>query len=149
GDLPLVTITAPREDDRGRFAYARFLPLLDKWKAELKKVRLARKGLPSEFDTPFKLKVAGGSSSRTENLLVLLIRVFPFMLVMWSLAGALYPAVDLCAGEKERGTMETLLISPAGRDEIVLGKFLTIWLFSAATSVMNLASMGFATWQFG
>jgi len=68
---------------------------------------------------------------------------------MWSLAGALYPAVDLCAGEKERGTMETLLITPAGREEIVLGKFLTIWLFSAASALLNLLSMGFTTWHFG
>ncbi len=53
-------------------------------------------------------------------------RLFPFLLVMMSLTGAFYPAVDLCAGEKERGTMETLLISPASRAEIVLGKFLTV-----------------------
>src|SRR5204863_7598930 len=64
------------------------------------------------------------------------------------LAGALYPAVDLCAGEKERGTMETLLISPASREEIVWGKFLTIWTFSAATALLNLFSMGVTTWYF-
>src|SRR5262245_22979215 len=68
---------------------------------------------------------------------------------MWSLAGALYPAVDLCAGEKERGTMETLLISPAGREEIVWGKFLTIWVFSASTALLNLVSMGVTMWLFG
>ncbi len=79
----------------------------------------------------------------------MLVRIFPFILVMWSLAGALYPAVDLCAGEKERGTMETLLISPASREEIVWGKFLTIWVFSAATALLNLLSMGVTTWQFG
>ena len=71
-----------------------------------------------------------------------MVKIFPFMLVMWALAGALYPAVDVCAGEKERGTMETLIISPASREEIVLGKFLTIWVFSGGTSVLNLASMG-------
>ena len=49
---------------------------------------------------------------------------------MMSLTGAFYPAIDLCAGEKERGTMETLLISPASRTEIVLGKFLTVMLAS-------------------
>src|SRR5260221_9155026 len=75
-------------------------------------------------------------------------KLFPFMLVLWSLAGALYPAVDLCAGEKERGTMETLLISPAGREEIVLGKFLTVWVFSGGTAFLNLISMGMTTWQF-
>src|SRR5207248_4564139 len=84
-----------------------------------------------------------------EGLFGLLGRVFPFILVMWSLAGALYPAVDLCAGEKERGTMETLLISPASREEIVWGKFLTIWVFSAATALLNLASMGLTTAVFG
>ena len=83
-----------------------------------------------------------------EGLFEMLVRVFPFMLVMWSLAGALYPAVDLCAGEKERGTMETLLISPASREEIVGGKFLTIWVFSAATSLLNLVSMGLSTLPF-
>ena len=59
-----------------------------------------------------------------------------------SLTGAFYPAVDLCAGEKERGTMETLLISPATRGEIVMGKFLTVMLASVTTAVLNLVSMG-------
>src|SRR5213078_2735276 len=84
---------------------------------------------------------------RAASLFDLMVQIFPFMLVMWSLAGALYPAVDLCAGEKERGTMETLLISPAGREEIVLGKFLTIWVFSGVTAIMHLLSMSIATWQ--
>src|SRR5207247_6316762 len=75
----------------------------------------------------------------------MVIRIFPLFLVMWTLSGALYPAVDLCAGEKERGTMETLLITPAGREEIVLGKFLTIWVFSSATALLNLISMGVTT----
>src|SRR6185295_775943 len=89
---------------------------------------------------------AGPASSR--NILNTLVRIFPFMLVMWSLAGALYPAIDVCAGEKERGTMETLLISPAGRGEIVWGKFLTIWMFSAGTAFLNILSMGLTTWFF-
>ena len=69
-------------------------------------------------------------------------RIFPFLLVLMSLTGAFYPSVDLCAGEKERGTMETLLISPAARSEIVLGKFFTVMLASVMTAVLNLLSMG-------
>jgi sodium transport system permease protein len=121
--------------------------VLETWKKELKQVRLARKGLPSHFDDPFDFQAPKTVVTET-GLFDLLVRIFPFMLVMWSLAGALYPAVDLCAGEKERGTMETLLISPAGREEIVWGKFLTIWVFSAGTALLNLASMGMTTWQF-
>lgn len=144
-----VDITWSRDDDRTRQALNRLQPWLESWKNELKKVRLARQGLPSDFDQPFTIRLpeAASASGRLERMFDMLVRIFPFMLVMWSLAGALYPAVDLCAGEKERGTMETLLISPAAREEIVLGKFLTIWLFSAATALMNLVSMGVTTWQ--
>ena len=66
----------------------------------------------------------------------------PFLLLIWALTGAFYPAVDFCAGEKERGTLETLLTSPAERIEIVWGKLLTVMLFSMVTSVLNLLSMG-------
>ena len=68
-------------------------------------------------------------------------KFLPFMLVMWALAGALHPAIDLCAGEKERGTMETLLISPAERSEVVTGKFLAVFGFSTATAWWNLMWM--------
>src|SRR6476661_7727458 len=44
--------------------------------------------------------------------------------------------------------MEALLISPAGREERVWGRFLTIWVFSAATALLNLLSMALTTWQF-
>ncbi len=62
------------------------------------------------------------------------------------MTGAFYPAIDLCAGEKERGTLETLLSSPAERSEIVLGKLLTVMVFSMATAGLNLASMGVTGW---
>ena len=69
-------------------------------------------------------------------------KLFPALLIVMSVTGAFYPAIDLVAGEKERGTMETLLICPATRTEIVLGKFITVMLFSATTAILNLASMG-------
>ena len=69
-------------------------------------------------------------------------KILPFLLLIWALTGAFYPAVDLCAGEKERGTLETLLSSPAERSEIVGGKLLTVMLFSMATAVLNCLSMG-------
>lgn len=149
--MPAVQVRIRANDDYSRQAKKRFDVLLDQWKKDLKKVRLARRGLPLEFDSPFEVKELGArpASPTTQRLLDLVTRLFPFMLVMWSLAGALYPAVDLCAGEKERGTMETLLITPAGREEIVLGKFLTIWVFSFASALLNLLSMGITTWQFG
>lgn len=69
-------------------------------------------------------------------------RVFPVLLVLWALTGAFQPAVDLVAGEKERGTLETLLASPTPRIDIVGGKMLAIMLTSVSTVLLNLLSMG-------
>jgi sodium transport system permease protein len=140
------------KDDNSRLVDIRVTAMLNRWKQDLKQARLARAGLPSDFDEPIRIhdpeRAKPPAQQEEEGLFSLLVRIFPFVLVMWSLAGALYPAVDLCAGEKERGTMETLLISPASREEIVSGKFLAIWVFSAATALLNLLSMAITTWQF-
>jgi sodium transport system permease protein len=152
GGRPEVQVLYREGDERSRVAAKRLYGVLARWKVRLREVRIARSGLPYNYEDPFEIRDAerGRPTEElaAEGLLDLLVRIFPFLLVMWSLAGALYPAVDLCAGEKERGTMETLLISPASRVEIVWGKFLTIWVFSAATALLNLASMGLTTWQF-
>jgi len=68
-------------------------------------------------------------------------KLFPFLFLVWALAGAFQPAVDLCAGEKERGTLETLLCSPASRVEIVWGKLVTVMCASGLSATMNLLSM--------
>ncbi len=70
-------------------------------------------------------------------------KTLPFIVMIWSLTGAFYPAIDLCAGEKERGTFETLLSSPAKRSEIAIGKLMTVISFSMATALLNLLSMAF------
>lgn len=147
-----LQVQTRKNDDGSRMAVNRLYGLVDRWKREFKVVHLVRKQLPRNYDEVFEVRdpntAEAAATLRATSLFDLLVRIFPFMLVMWSLAGALYPAVDVCAGEKERGTMETLLISPALREEIVLGKFLTIWVFSAGTALLNLASMGVTTWQF-
>jgi sodium transport system permease protein len=146
---PALHIQARADDSSGQ-AYNRLILALEGWKKDLTRTRLRVHGLPDNYDDPFQIRddrpAAGGATPGGPGIFGQLGKIFPFMLVMWALAGALYPAVDLCAGEKERGTMETLIISPASREEIVLGKFLTIWIFSAGTSLLNLASMGLTGW---
>jgi sodium transport system permease protein len=65
----------------------------------------------------------------------------PYVFVIFCFLGAMYPAIDLAAGEKERATIETLLTSPATRMQIVLGKFLVVTLAgltSAGVSILAL-----------
>jgi sodium transport system permease protein len=66
----------------------------------------------------------------------------PYILIILCLTGAMYPAIDLTAGEKERGTMETILCSPVGRLDLVLGKFLLVMTASLGTIACTLLSMG-------
>jgi sodium transport system permease protein len=58
----------------------------------------------------------------------------------------MYPAMDLTAGEKERGTMETILSSPISRRELVLGKFFLVLSASLATAALSVISMGVSFW---
>jgi sodium transport system permease protein len=68
--------------------------------------------------------------------------LIPYMVIILSFTGAMYPAMDLTAGEKERGTMETILTSPVSRTDLVLGKFFMVFTASIATAVFSLSSMG-------
>jgi sodium transport system permease protein len=68
----------------------------------------------------------------------------PYLIFMLCLQGAMMPATDLGAGEKERGTLETLLISPIERHKLVLGKFLTIAFAGVVSALITVVSM--AVW---
>lgn len=65
----------------------------------------------------------------------------PYFIILLCFTGAIYPAMDLTAGEKERGTMETLLCSPVARVDIVLGKFFLVLTGSLASMFFVVASM--------
>ena len=80
-------------------------------------------------------------SSRSEQVRTILAMSLPMILVLMTIAGAMYPAIDTTAGEKERGTIETILASPAGRNEIVYGKFLSVFVICVVTGLLNLAAM--------
>jgi sodium transport system permease protein len=65
----------------------------------------------------------------------------PYLVILLCLTGAMYPAMDLTAGEKERGTIETILCSPVSRTHLVFGKFLMVLTASIATAVLAITSM--------
>ena len=103
--------------------------------------RLTDRGLPAGLVKPFEInwqnvappeKVGGNAFGG----------FIPYLIIILCFTGAMYPAMDLTAGEKERGTMETLLCSPVNRINIVLGKFLMVLTASVTTIVLSLASMG-------
>jgi sodium transport system permease protein len=142
-DMPIVYDSA---DESSQITYLRVKNVLDRWSKRILARMLAAERKSPEFAEPVAadpMDVATESESSGS----IWAKLFPFLLVLMSLTGAFYPAIDLCAGEKERGTMETLLISPASRTEIVMGKFFTVMLASIATALLNLASMAVTGFQ--
>lgn len=70
--------------------------------------------------------------------------LLPLFIVMWSIIGGQYTAIDVSAGEKERRTLESLLLTPVNRLELVLGKFLAVATAAITSVVVSLASFYFA-----
>jgi sodium transport system permease protein len=71
----------------------------------------------------------------------LLSKILPLVVVLMVLLGAFYPAIDVTAGERERGTLETVLASPIRRTDLLLGKVLAVTILATLTGLLNLASM--------
>ena len=148
GNLDLDQLQVPKPliyyisaNEKSRIAWMRVDRVLRNWRQKVMETNLRDGNVPLQAAKPFVL-VPQDVAEEQQRHAALWSKVLPFILFIWALTGAFYPAVDLCAGEKERGTLETLLTSPAQRREIVWGKLLTIMSFSVATAILNLGSMG-------
>lgn len=141
-ELPSPKVHYNTAREASALAFNRVTGVLERWTAEIGRGNLSAGGVPERAAHPFEVTTNDVARETGHGRAAAWSKVLPFLLLIWALTGAFYPAVDLCAGEKERGTLETLLSSPAQRSEIVVGKLLTIMSFSIATAVLNLISMG-------
>jgi len=83
-----------------------------------------------------------GTAEKREMLGERMGGILPYLFIIFCLMGAMYPAIDLGAGEKERGTLETLLLAPIQRHQIVLGKFLVIFTTGVTAALLSITSIG-------
>lgn len=140
-EFPRPLVVYNSADEKSQIAYTRVSDALRSWEKRVLRSELKAGGLPENLPSPVDADVLD-LADQVQLSANVWSKLFPALLVIMALTGAFYPAIDVVAGEKERGTMETLLISPASRTEIVLGKFLTVLLFSISTAVLNLLSLG-------
>ncbi|HEY3914780.1 MAG TPA: ABC transporter permease, partial [Verrucomicrobiae bacterium] len=112
-------------------------------KEEVVNRRLEERHVSQTLLEPFHVTRANVVSEKkvTGSLLGM---ILPYLVIVMCITGAIYPAVDLTAGEKERGTMETLLCSPAPRTHLVLGKVLVVMTVSVVTALLSIISNGTA-----
>ena len=103
--------------------------------------RLDAHQLPEKLVTPIFVEEANVAPPEKVGGVVLG-GLVPYFVIILSLTGTMYPAMDLTVGEKERGTIETILCSPISRTSLVLGKFLMVLTASLSTAALAIASMG-------
>jgi sodium transport system permease protein len=122
-----------------------FSELLKTYSTKLQQAKLVALGvsvenIPAVLE-PVAVEKLNTAESR-ENIGELIGGWIAYLLIPLCLAGASYPAMDIGAGEKERGTLETLLICPIARTSIVLGKFLTVLTTGLVTAAITVVSFG-------
>jgi sodium transport system permease protein len=101
--------------------------------------RLERVGLPVALAEPLRVETEDVREPGAAGFLPMML---PYLLLMALLLSGYYPALDVTAGEKERGTLQTLLCAPVRPLEVVAGKYGAVLVFAMVGTVANLGAMG-------
>lgn len=130
----------PQGWEASQEATARLQNLIEERGKRLVASRLMENGFSQQLATPFSTQdvaIKGGANAGT----LLLSTILPYLMALTALMGGINVANDSIAGEKERGTLETLLVSPVSRRKLVLGKFLAVCGVSMVSSLLSLVGL--------
>ena len=140
GGTARIAIRYDASETRSWEAARRLADGLEDKAREIREERMAALDRPAEYGEPFEVS-RENMAPPSKAAGTVLGMILPIIMVVMVGIGAFYPAIDLTAGEKERGTLETLLSTPVTTAEIVHGKFLAVFLLSLFTGLLNLGSM--------
>ena len=114
----------------------------DDLRDEMTRQRIAAAGLDvHEILDPIGYEKENLASSE-QSLGSIMGAVLPFMLIISLLMGTMYPAIDTTAGERERGTLETILTLPVTNRQLIVSKFITVAVIGMISALLNILSMG-------
>lgn len=128
-------------DPNSSYAENALQELADMYCKELLSEKLDEKGLTEDFLYPVTYE-AKDSVTVSESAGMSIGGSIGMMLVVTIMLGAFYPAIDVTTGEKERGTLETLLTLPVTNFQMIMSKYLAVSLFACITAVLSLLSLG-------
>jgi len=136
-----VTIYFYEGEIKSSFGAEHLEKSLKNYRDQIVKDRLAARSIATSVLTPFDIKQTNVAPPEKVSGATLG-GFIGYLVILLCMTGAMYPAIDLTAGEKERGTMETILSSPVSRLNLVLGKFLLVLSAALATAALSVLSMG-------
>lgn len=146
---PEVNIEYDQAEHRSQDAMAQLHGLFERYLDRLVYERLEAAGLGHAFLKPFELKQPVNVAPAQKVGGFMLGALLPIWFIMMIIAGALHPAIDLTAGEKERSTLETLISAPVRPLEVITGKFLTVAGLAVVNAILNMASFGLTLYAVG
>ncbi|MFN5392941.1 MAG: ABC transporter permease subunit/CPBP intramembrane protease [Planctomycetota bacterium] len=91
---------------------------------------------------PVSVRMVSTATGKKVDAMASLAGILPLILILMTITGAVYPAIDLTAGERERGTMEAMIATPAPRFLLLLSKYVAVVTVAVLTALANL----FASW---
>lgn len=116
--------------------------VFDEFREELTEEKIREAGLDvHEILEPVAYQT-NDTSSNEQSLGSIMGSILPFMLIVSLLMGTMYPAIDTTAGERERGTLETILTLPVTNRQLIVSKFLTVASIGILSALLNIVSMG-------
>ena len=125
-----------KDNERTSYATSVMDVYFQTFKEYLERKNLTSLGIDNNILEPFKVKT---KISKTENYFSNYITTYAFLFIIMAITvSSTYPATDTTAGEKERGTLETLLTFPIKSRDIILGKFLGVSISSIITGMISL-----------
>jgi sodium transport system permease protein len=136
-----VVVAFDESDIRSEIAAAGVQGVLDRANLRMLLQRLKDKNLGTDFVRPIALD-EWNVASPERMAGAILGTIVPLILIVMTITGAIYPAIDLTAGERERGTLETLMVAPVPTVDLIAGKFVVVTLIGLMSAVLNLLSVG-------
>jgi sodium transport system permease protein len=123
-------------------AIERIRQLLTTYSAQTASLRLLARGLSPAITQPLAVERVDMATPETQALIFL--NMLPYFVVLVVFMGGMYVIIDTTAGERERNSLEPLLINPVPRWELVIGKLLASWPFAVAALFINLLAFALA-----
>ena len=141
-----IVLKLDRSRTESMFVEGRLTKILgayDRWVIEQ---RLRDRGQPETLLEPLKRRVEDLATA-DQRFGKLLAMSLPVLLLVTGMLGALFPALNATTTERELGTLETLLVSPAGRMELLIAKGGLVLLSGLLTAGLNMLSMSLVIWR--
>lgn len=143
GKEPIIDIYYDNISQGGTMALSRITEIINSYKNNLVREKLATVNLPQSTIDPIKINALGIKDNNEEStdIIMILAMCIPSLILIGGASGIAAISSDIGAGEKERGTLEPLLTTKAGRSDIVLGKLLTCTVIGVINSIVTVGSI--------